>query len=115
MRILAEVTGVRELSLNEWDYVSGGDGTPSVPPPPDPAPNTAVNDIYNQIVGQLGVTMPTPWVSPAALIADAIPGTGFHSETCTMPDGSGGNQWVSNDDSDFFFPCGEPDSNGQLP
>ncbi len=110
-----EINGIRNLSLDEWKYVSGGDGTPSVPPPGDPAPNTAVNDIYNQIVGLLGAISPNVTLSAGALAGASCPDCTWHVEACTMPDGSTGAQWVANEIDEFLIPCGEPGPDGQNP
>lgn len=53
-----EIFGIRDLNLEEWDCVSGGDGGTSIPPPGPVAPNTAVNDPYNQVIGMLGAISP---------------------------------------------------------
>jgi hypothetical protein len=108
-----EIPGIRALSLDEWDYVSGGDDPANVPPPGDVS--SRGNDVYTQIVGLLGAISPTVWLSPAAAIAGACPDCTFRPEVCTMPDGSNGNQWVSNEIDDFFFPCGEPLPDGTSP
>ena len=111
-----EISGIRALSLDEWNYVSGGDGTPSVPPPPDTAPNTAVNDIYNQIVGQLGAVPPNATLSAFAVAQNICPDcTWYVSPGCTMPDGSTGSQWVANEVDEFVLPCGELGPDGQAP
>ena len=86
--------GIRELSLHEWDHVSGGDGDPTaggtIPPGPDPT---------------------TIQLLPPSNPMLVPPGVDFHVEPCA--DGPG-NQWVANDIDEYFLPCGVT-LNGQAP